>query len=159
MQANGADSTQCNVFTTYYQQITTPFMVIVPLEEVLIICQSGTLGTPMLWFLSFQTLQNYIIHLTCQVNPGVVGYPCTPGFFMRIFWGHFYFKFWQNVQVDPGVIRPSFKNFFFHGTLTKRSGWPWSTPLHPWVARGLQLLVQVEIFMCSLFEPQRKFVL
>merc|ERR1711962_424460 len=33
-QANGADSTQCNVFTTYYQQITTPFMVIVPLEEV-----------------------------------------------------------------------------------------------------------------------------
>merc|ERR1711962_740305 len=33
-QANGADSTQCNVFTTYYQQINTPFMVIVPLEEV-----------------------------------------------------------------------------------------------------------------------------
>merc|ERR1711962_1729339 len=33
-QASGADSTQCNVFTTYYQQITTPFMVIVPLEEV-----------------------------------------------------------------------------------------------------------------------------
>jgi len=33
-QANGADSSECNVFTTYYQQISTPFMVIVPLEEV-----------------------------------------------------------------------------------------------------------------------------
>merc|ERR1711974_395087 len=33
-QANGADSNECNVFTTYYQQISTPFMVIVPLEEV-----------------------------------------------------------------------------------------------------------------------------
>ena len=33
-QANGADSTVCNVFTTYYQQISTPFMVIIPLEEV-----------------------------------------------------------------------------------------------------------------------------
>merc|ERR1712032_1332800 len=34
MGANGADSTVCNVFTTYYQQISTPFMVIIPLEEV-----------------------------------------------------------------------------------------------------------------------------
>jgi len=33
-QANGADSTVCNVFTTYYQEISTPFMLIIPLEEV-----------------------------------------------------------------------------------------------------------------------------
>ena len=34
-QANGVGSSVCNVFTTYYQEISTPFMLIIPLEEVL----------------------------------------------------------------------------------------------------------------------------
>ena len=77
-------------------------MVIVPLEEVLIICQSGTFWTPI-WCPSFQTLQNSIIYLTTRVDPGAEGYPCTPGFFMGIFCLDIYLQIWK---IYPEVVRP-----------------------------------------------------